>query len=129
MSSAKHYVWISGDEVQVRRQQWFTKDTQIMHDLQKSVLVHHLTTARGSHLVTPVNDPDDLYTNDLSAVRLANDLLWTGALGTKERWNVRGGVWIFGPGRGWTEKAAEAEATHLLTKAIALMAGRSSSRK
>lgn len=120
MSSAKHYIWISDDEVQVKKFIWINKDLQIVNDLELSVVTRHYTTDRNVHLVCPINDPDDLYVNTLEPARLANELLWAGALDTRLRWNIRAGVWLFGPGRGWTERAAEREAERLLKVAISL---------
>lgn len=109
----KHYVWIGDDGIEVRTLKWFMRDMQVMADLERDVLVRRQDLVDGSTALSPVNDPECLYASDLPRPKLANELVWSGALG-RERWAVKGGIWLFGPGRGWSRSAAVAAAQRLL---------------
>lgn len=108
MSRGKYYVCVGKDVVvaQVRSSE---PDVQVANDLGVSVYVQGFELRSGAVLYT-VDEPN------LPSPTFAQTLVNAGGFWS-DNTNVvvRGALWLFGPGRGWSKEEAEIEAARLLS--------------
>jgi hypothetical protein len=114
MVRRKHYVYVDDTSISVRP---VTEQLgrQVMSDLGMLVKVVDHVTRNGLLILYPAEDPDSPFPIELFKPALARKLVAAGAFSHKPTdWDVRAGLWIFGPGRGWCQDEAEEEAQRLL---------------
>lgn len=116
MARGKYYVRVA-DDVTVARVRTAEPDMQVTEDLAAgAIIVQGYEIRSGAILYTAEDDPDGVYATDLPRPRLAQELVNFGAFWSDDtRVDVRGGLWLFGPGRGWTHDEAAEEAQRLLS--------------
>lgn len=114
MSRRKHYVFVGDDSIAVKPMTSQERDLQVAYDLDLCVTIEGYELRNGAMALFASEDRGGLYEIDLEVPRMARTLVAMGALNHQPMdWDVRGGLWIFGPGRGWSRDEAEEEAERL----------------
>lgn len=114
MSRRKHYVFVGDTSIAVKPVNTQEPDLQVANDLDLRVVIEGHELRNGAMALFASEDRGGLYEIDLEAPQMARTLVAMGAFDHEQTdWDVRGGLWIFGPGRGWSRDEAEEEAERL----------------